>query len=173
MTASLLASLIENDYRRPKKRKKRPVVVPVLKQESAPVVDETEPTASLAERARHTMRRRKLEEQKSLEIKEKARIERHVKTLVASATSRAEQRLRNYNSRLRIEYGITAEHLDTMLASQHYRCAICGRKAHLHVDHCHATGRVRGCLCSRCNTVLGHMQDNISMLEAAIRYLQG
>src|SRR5690348_1786604 len=38
-------------------------------------------------------------------------------------------------------------------------CAICGRTQHLHVDHCHKTGRIRGVLRPRCNTRLAAVED--------------
>jgi hypothetical protein len=42
----------------------------------------------------------------------------------------------------------------------------------LAVDHCHTTGKVRGLLCSTCNTALGSFQDNPAYLKAAIHYLE-
>jgi predicted HNH restriction endonuclease len=58
---------------------------------------------------------------------------------------------------LKRTYGMTTEEYDTMLNAQGGRCAICGEsplRRRLHVDHDHETGRVRGLLCSRCNTAL-------------------
>jgi hypothetical protein len=40
------------------------------------------------------------------------------------------------------------------------------------VDHDHETNKIRGLLCSRCNTGLGLFFDNISNLENAILYLK-
>ena len=41
-----------------------------------------------------------------------------------------------------------------------------------HIDHCHETNKVRGVLCANCNHALGKFQDNISILEQAIKYLK-
>lgn len=62
---------------------------------------------------------------------------------------------------LRTKYGLTVADYERMFAEQGGRCAICGtespgaHKKHFAVDHCHKTGRVRGLLCSPCNTNLG------------------
>lgn len=58
-------------------------------------------------------------------------------------------------------YGITLADYEKLLREQGGRCGICkeesaGRKGgNFCVDHCHATGRVRGLLCIKCNSRLG------------------
>lgn len=78
---------------------------------------------------------------------------------------------------LRRYYGISAEYVAEMLEKQGGACAICrtdkpgGRWGKFAVDHCHASGVVRGLLCSRCNVALGQFDDDTRKLEAAIGYL--
>jgi hypothetical protein len=78
---------------------------------------------------------------------------------------------------LRGNHGITAEQYQAMHDAQNGKCAICGttesrsRNKKLVVDHCHATERIRGLLCHRCNAGLGFFQDNIDLFNAAIAYL--
>jgi hypothetical protein len=61
-----------------------------------------------------------------------------------------------------------------MLVKQEYACAICVQPIddRAHVDHCHATGKIRGALCAQCNKGLGNFRDNIDHLKAAIKYLR-
>ena len=62
------------------------------------------------------------------------------------------------------------------LEEQDNRCAICkvesaGGRGAFHADHDHKTSTPRGALCHRCNIALGHFRDDISILTAAIEYL--
>lgn len=81
-------------------------------------------------------------------------------------------------SRLRLAYGMTIEDWNLMFMRQSGCCVICRRhqtevpKAKLQVDHCHASGVVRGLLCSDCNMGLGLFRDNAESLARAIHYLQ-
>jgi hypothetical protein len=79
-------------------------------------------------------------------------------------------------------YGITPEEFERLHLTQDERCAICRRLAveagiahsrqHLHIDHDHATGKVRGLLCNSCNRALGYAQDDPDILEAMAVYLR-
>jgi hypothetical protein len=76
-------------------------------------------------------------------------------------------------SHRRRTYGITEEQYDAMILSQDNVCAICNKPSHktLHIDHDHVTGRVRGLLCSGCNTGIGFFKEDIATLDRAIQYL--
>jgi hypothetical protein len=76
---------------------------------------------------------------------------------------------RNYH--LRRRYGITVEHFDQMFAEQGGLCAICREAPAEHVDHDHATNRVRGLLCFNCNGALGQFRDRRDLMLRAIAYL--
>lgn len=84
--------------------------------------------------------------------------------------------LKAKESRFLREYGITLADYAQMLESQENACAICETlvptgKGGFHVDHCHASGEVRGLLCSQCNMMLGLIGDDIGVLMKAINYL--
>ena len=85
------------------------------------------------------------------------------------ASSDAHGGARNYH--LRRRYGITAEHFDRMFAEQKGVCAICREAAAEHVDHDHATKRVRGLLCFNCNGALGQFRDRTDLMLRAVAYL--
>lgn len=54
-------------------------------------------------------------------------------------------------------------------------CELCGGppngRGSLCLDHCHASGKFRGWLCSRCNTGLGIFRDSTELLYRAAAYL--
>jgi hypothetical protein len=72
-----------------------------------------------------------------------------------------------------LRYGITEEDYDELSSSQNGKCAICERvPKRLVVDHCHATGRVRGLLCDPCNVILGIWDDDSTIAYKAAEYLE-
>jgi len=64
-----------------------------------------------------------------------------------------------------------------MLEEQGGVCAICGNgqdagyRQLLYVDHDHETGKVRGLLCQRCNSGIGHFVEDIDVVERAYLYM--
>jgi len=75
-------------------------------------------------------------------------------------------------------YGVSPEQYAAMLEAQGGQCAICdsdqwpGKGNSPHVDHEHATGKVRGLLCTNCNNGLGNFGDDPARLRAAADYLE-
>ena len=77
--------------------------------------------------------------------------------------------------------GWGAQAYTSALANQQGVCAIClqaetvigrgGAVKALAADHDHITGRARGLLCWRCNTLVGLAKDNPSLLVEAANYL--
>lgn len=91
------------------------------------------------------------------------------------------KRIKAYNLK---KYGLSLSCYENLLEQQQHKCKICGINAEnapasgyakegvLCVDHDHITNKVRGLLCSRCNTGLGLFFDDIANLEKAILYLK-
>lgn len=81
----------------------------------------------------------------------------------------------------RHRYGMEPGDYERMFAAQGGRCAVCGRHADvcprhsrgraLHVDHDHATGRVRGLLCVQCNLAIGYWEKTGATIDAVAAYL--
>lgn len=77
------------------------------------------------------------------------------------------------NRHLRRKYGISECDYQSLLEKQERRCAICrrGQLRAFDVDHDHATGQLRGLLCTNCNRMLGHAGDSPKRLRSAVKYL--
>ena len=90
-------------------------------------------------------------------------------------------------NQIKRKYGITRDDWHWMLKEQNYSCKMCkkimnekwavdprkGRyRSEIYVDHNHRTGKVRGLLCHACNTVIGHADDNVTILQEGIVYLK-
>lgn len=73
-------------------------------------------------------------------------------------------------------YGLFPGQLQDLQAACEDRCWVCGQPESvpgrsLAVDHDHRTGQVRGLLCTRCNMVIGRMQEDPATLRAMADYL--
>lgn len=78
-------------------------------------------------------------------------------------------------------YGITHEEYNQRLTAQNGVCALCGnpetvmqngKLRPLAVDHCHATGRVRGLLCAKCNVGLGAFNDDADVMIQGVPWIR-
>lgn len=77
---------------------------------------------------------------------------------------------------LRRTYGITLIQYNELLERQGHRCGVCNRTDEelgqtLSVDHNHATGAIRGLLCTYCNRYVVGRHKEGTLLSAAGRYL--
>lgn len=86
-----------------------------------------------------------------------------------------------WKSHIKRTYGITPEEFKAMVVKQEGKCPICNGVLELGVDgrsgkravidHDHATGRVRGVLCRRCNLGLGLVERD-GWLDKAIAFIK-
>lgn len=95
---------------------------------------------------------------------------------------REDDKDREKSGYLRNRYGINIGHYNELLKVQEEVCAICGKPERhtnpntgkprkLAVDHDHASGKIRGLLCTFCNTALGKFKDDVALLQKAIDYI--
>jgi len=69
--------------------------------------------------------------------------------------------------------GLTGEDVRRMIAEQLGTCPIRVAAEPVHVDHDHATGRVRAVLCFNRNAALGMFKDRPDALRRAASYVEG
>lgn len=92
------------------------------------------------------------------------------------------EKRRNYD--LKRFFGITLDEYNRLYDLQGGVCAICGNPESalnartreprlLAVDHCHNSGKVRGLLCSCCNTAIGLLKDDPKLVVSTLEYLAG
>ena len=77
------------------------------------------------------------------------------------------------------KYRLRPQTVQAMYDGQGGACAACrdaiafpGTDRNTHIDHDHATGKVRGLLCNHCNLSIGHAKDSPERLVAMAAYLQ-
>ena len=94
---------------------------------------------------------------------------------VYEKANRDKVRARHRANLLKTRYGITSEEYERILHRQGGACALCFQEPppgkHLHVDHDHTTGKIRGLLCYTCNAGIGYLKDNTDRLLRAAEYV--
>lgn len=81
------------------------------------------------------------------------------------------------DNQLRIKYGISLEEYNKKKEENNNCCEICGKhesdfSRRMCVDHNHHTNEVRGIICHHCNTALGHVFEDETILLTMINYLR-
>lgn len=87
------------------------------------------------------------------------------------------------DNHLQRTHGLTICDYTDIVMLQGNRCAACrspdagrvsrsGKPGRFIVDHCHATGAIRGIVCHPCNAILGMIKDRSEHLSKLIDYLQ-
>lgn len=109
-------------------------------------------------------------------LKRKNILENALKETVEPAW-RVEQKNTAKAQSLKSNFGISIEQYKEKLEKQKGLCGICSSEGDivkgrsLAVDHCHDSLKIRGLLCMKCNTGLGHFNDSKELLLKAIAYL--
>lgn len=97
------------------------------------------------------------------------------------STCKVCNRIKARRSRVKHRYGISYEEYLKYVEADNTSCSICDKQLVLHssdtqetvcLDHCHATGKIRGVLCNRCNIAIGILGDNPEKFKRALTYLE-
>lgn len=84
------------------------------------------------------------------------------------------------HTKLQQTYGISLKMYEALLKDQNGVCAVCerpekaiwrGLATKLAVDHDHATGKVRGLLCQKCNRAFGLLEESRHSVERLMAYI--
>jgi hypothetical protein len=112
-------------------------------------------------KVRENARKRRIRDPQKVNAYARATRERHGKDWVRSIN-------------LKCAYGITLQEWNALFEQQGKCCAICkcGDVTRWHTDHNHSTNKVRGILCSNCNSGIGLFRENATALFSAIEYLK-
>lgn len=119
----------------------------------------------------------------SIQKKEYYRLNKNkIRNYINSDSEKQRRRIYMHRYWLKHRFGITPEVYEKMWNLQNGRCGICknpesmtnteGEVRMLCVDHCHKTQEIGQLLCSKCNSILGFCDDDISILQSAIKYLK-
>lgn len=99
-------------------------------------------------------------------------VNRTVKTYVESLDP-AQRKAQRDKAQRKYTYGLSQPDFDVLVDRADDRCESCGDPTIvMHIDHDHATGKVRGLLCQDCNLGIGRFRDSPERLRQAAAYLE-
>lgn len=114
--------------------------------------------------------------------REQARTLKMKATVTQDRDGRLSNEYLTHNRKLRNKrvYGLDEHQFMGMLNAQGWACAICrcgltadvSKPNTINIDHCHATEKVRGLLCTFCNAAIGFLRDSARSADAAAAYLR-
>lgn len=107
----------------------------------------------------------------------KAQRDKYIPTIKVEKTiDPLEIKQKAFERMLKHRYKLSREEFDTMLLNQMNKCKVCSntikKGENLVVDHCHTSNKVRGLVCRRCNTLLGYLETDQTILNSAYDYLK-
>lgn len=111
--------------------------------------------------------------------KNKERIKKRMRAYRARPENKERVKEMSRVDKLKRNFGLTLQEVDTMITAQNGLCFICGKvpkgkmaHTHLQVDHCHKTGKLRAMLCINCNIGLGHSYEDPVLLRKMADYIE-
>jgi len=132
-------------------------------------------------------REKRLEYHKKYNAKNKDKIAKRRKEYYYKNKSKYNERSSTYRKNnpdkvwktyLQWTYNMTTKDYKILILSQRSKC-VCGQsftelpRKKIHIDHDHATGKVRGILCDSCNHTIGMAKENPKRLRRLADYLEG
>lgn len=69
------------------------------------------------------------------------------------------------------KYNFSLDDAEALVENRKGICEICQTFSLLVVDHCHKTNKVRGLICSSCNSALGYSKEDCEILINLIKYI--
>jgi hypothetical protein len=91
--------------------------------------------------------------------------------------TKSDKAIKSRFSWIRRAYGMSPEDFENLWDAQNGLCAICsiplGEGYRCHIDHNHATNKIRGLLCKACNNGIGFLKDDPALLRKAAIYIEG
>lgn len=107
-------------------------------------------------------------------------MKQHPKPVITPEILEIKQKIKQEKDKRRMllyRYNITLEEYNIMYEKQNKKCLICntefplGTLKGLCVDHAHTTNKVRALLCTSCNTLLGKIENNPTIIKNIETYI--